>query len=60
MSLDGVTSVVVGVETVEQMRDNLTISSKGRLDSAAMDQIDSVVPPMANSIPMPTLWGQVR
>lgn len=60
MSLDGVTSVIVGVETVEQMRKNLAVSSKGPLDADLMARIEAAVPWMPDHVVMPTLWGQVR
>jgi aryl-alcohol dehydrogenase-like predicted oxidoreductase len=56
LSLEGVTCGVVGVETLEQMRQNVAIFNKGPLDTGLMKAIISAVPDLPDAILMPNKW----
>ncbi len=56
LALEGVCCGVVGVETVEQMRQNVAIFNKGPLDSSLMKAIIAAVPDLPDSILMPNKW----
>ncbi len=57
-SLRGTTSIVVGVETLEQMRDNLRLAEKGPLDSATIAAIEESTSGIPERILMPNLWAR--
>ena len=56
-SLKGVTGVVVGLETLEQLESNLAILAKGNLEEETMKEISTVVPDLPDAILLPNLWG---
>jgi len=56
LGLEGVCCGVVGVETVEQMRQNVAIFNKGPLDSSLMKAIIAAVPDLPDAIVMPNKW----
>ena len=56
LSLEGVTCGVVGVETVQQMKDNVAIFNKGPLDAGMMKAILAAVPELPETILMPNKW----
>jgi len=56
LSTPAVTSVLVGVDTVEQMRKNMEVFRKGRLDPALMKRIDEIVPSLPEEILNPVFW----
>jgi aryl-alcohol dehydrogenase-like predicted oxidoreductase len=56
LSLEGVTCGVVGVETVEQMKQNIAIFNKGPLDADMMKAVLAVVPDLPETILMPNKW----
>lgn len=56
LSLEGVTCGVVGVETVEQMKQNIAIFNKGPLDADMMKAVLGVVPDLPETILMPNKW----
>lgn len=58
LSLEGVTCAVVGVETVEQMRQNTELFSKGPLDASITHAIDDAVPELPDEILMPNKWSK--
>lgn len=58
ISQRGTTSVVVGVETVEQMRDNLRMAEKGPLDPAVIAAIEESAAGIPERILMPNLWAK--
>jgi aryl-alcohol dehydrogenase-like predicted oxidoreductase len=61
LSLPGVTSVLTGVETVEQMETNARIAAKGPLPLEVTRQIDEAVPDLSETIvPSPWLWPAVE
>lgn len=55
-SIPGATSALVGVESPEQMRQNLSLLSKGPLDADLVNAIDEAVPDLPDSILMPNKW----
>lgn len=57
LSLPGVTSVLTGVETVEQMEANAKIAACGPLPPEVVQAIDGVVPDLSDTIILsPWLW----
>ena len=60
LGLDGVTCVLVGVETVEQMRANLGMWAKGPLEPALMRAIDQAVPDLPYELVTPHYWPQLK
>ena len=56
MSLDALACVLVGVESIEQMRANLALAEKGPLDAALVLAIDQLVPDLPDRILKPNLW----
>jgi len=50
LSLPGVTSVLTGVETVEQMEANAKIAASGPLPPEVVQEIDGVVPDLSDTI----------
>ncbi len=58
LSLDGVTCGVVGIETVEQMRQNLAIFAKGPLDAELRQRVEAAVPELPDKILMPNQWSK--
>jgi aryl-alcohol dehydrogenase-like predicted oxidoreductase len=57
LSLPGVTSVLTGVETVEQMEANINIAARGPLPPGVMQAIGEAVPDLSGTIiPSPWLW----
>ncbi len=59
-SLAGVTGVVVGMETHEQMERNLSAVTAGPLDRALLDAIGREVPELPEEIINPGLWRWSR
>lgn len=56
MSVEGITSLVVGVDTVEQMRDNISLFNKGPLDSGMCAAIEKSVPDLPERLLFPGNW----
>lgn len=56
LGIEGVTSALVGVETLEQMQQNLAYFAKGPLDTNFMQVISEAVPDLPETIINPTLW----
>ena len=56
-SLEGVTGVVVGLETLEQLESNLAMLAKGNLAEETVKKISSIVPDLPDAILLPNLWG---
>jgi aryl-alcohol dehydrogenase-like predicted oxidoreductase len=57
LSLPGVTSVLTGVETVEQMESNARIAARGSLPPEVVQAIDRAVPDLSETIILsPWLW----
>lgn len=62
LSLPGVTSVLTGVETVEQIKVNVAIAGHGPLPADIIEAIDEAVPDLSDTIILyPWLWpGAMR
>ncbi len=56
LSQEGVTSVLTGVETVAQIRENLDLFSRGPLAPDLLAAVEDTVPDLPESILTPTLW----
>jgi aryl-alcohol dehydrogenase-like predicted oxidoreductase len=56
LALEGVTCGVVGVETVEQVKQNVAIFNKGPLDAGMMKAVVAAVPDLPDTILMPNKW----
>lgn len=56
LALEGVTCGVVGIETLEQMRQNVAIFNKGPLPKDLLRQVIAAVPDLPDSILMPNKW----
>ncbi len=56
MSLEGVYCLVMGLETIEQLRDNLMLFAQGPLDSGLLDEIYKAVPQLPDVVLKPWLW----
>ena len=55
-SHSGVDSILFGVDTIEQLEQNLAIFAKGPLSDALIAEIDAVVPNFPETILRPLLW----
>ncbi len=58
LSFAGVTSLVVGVETVSQMQENLAVFDRGRLDADLLTAIEAAVPELPEALITPKLWPE--
>ncbi len=58
LSLPGVTSVLVGVETVDQVRDNVAIFDRGPLDAATVEAIHNLKFEPPERLITPSMWEQ--
>lgn len=58
LTIDGAGCVLVGVDTVEQMRENIAMFSKGPLDLELMTAVTQAVPTLADTILMPNKWSK--
>jgi aryl-alcohol dehydrogenase-like predicted oxidoreductase len=56
LALDGVTCGVVGIETLQQMQQNVAIFQRGPLDREMMKRVIGAVPDLPDSILMPNKW----
>lgn len=58
LGIDGVTSLVIGVDTVAQMRRNLEMMVKGPLDADLTAAAAAAVPDMRRELFMPQTWSK--
>lgn len=58
LSLEGVTSLLTGVETREQLVDNVELLQQGPLDEAIVRAIEELVPDLPPHLITPYLWNQ--
>lgn len=56
LSLPGVTRLLVGVDTPQQMKENLRIASAGPLDMELIAKINAAVPELSEAITNPVNW----
>lgn len=57
LSLPGVTSVVVGVETADQLEKNLAIFAQGPLTNDLIGEIERTVPELSPELITPRMWS---
>lgn len=58
LSLPGVTSIVVGAETPDQLRDNLRLLARGPLDASLVGQIEAVPVDLPDRVLTPSRWSE--
>ncbi len=58
LSVPEVTCVLVGVDSVDQMRENLELFARGPLDSDLFDAVSRAVPDLPDSILNPRNWSR--
>lgn len=58
LGIPGVTCLVVGVDTAEQLRQNLDVCGRGALPQSLQQRIDHEVPALDEQILNPSLWPQ--
>jgi len=58
LSLPGITCLVVGMETVEQLRENAALFSRGPLPPDLSARVPQVVPDLPDSILFPGRWSR--
>ncbi len=58
LSNPAIASVLTGVDTVEQMRENLRLSALGPLPADVLDHVRACVPDLPESLVRPALWKQ--
>jgi aryl-alcohol dehydrogenase-like predicted oxidoreductase len=58
LGLEGQTCTVVGVETVEQMRENIELFEKGPLERELFEAVVAAVPELPEKILSPTHWSK--
>ena len=52
----GISSVIVGVETLEQLQSNLSLFENGPLDSDLSARVEATVTELSNDVLMPNKW----
>lgn len=58
LGVPGVTSLLTGVETVAQLRENLALVGRGALDGALMAAVEAVAMELPETILSPPLWSK--
>jgi len=58
LAIEGVTSILTGVDSPEQMRQNLELFEKGPLSPDLVTAITGMVPDLPDNILMPTRWSR--
>ncbi|MFH0796334.1 MAG: aldo/keto reductase [Candidatus Omnitrophota bacterium] len=56
LGIQGTTSVVIGMESLEQTRQNLSLFARGPLEPDLMKRISDAVPDLPDTILMPCKW----
>ena len=56
LSLKGVAGVVVGMETLDQVQENMRIFQKGPLDQSILEEIHREIPDLPKSVLHPNQW----
>ncbi len=57
LSFPAITSVLIGVDSPEQLRENVAIMKRGPLNQDLINKIDACVPDFPNSIVRPACWN---
>tara|TARA_R100000027_G_scaffold66167_3_gene61659 strand:+ start:29360 stop:30289 length:930 start_codon:yes stop_codon:yes gene_type:complete len=58
LSCPRIDSVLIGVDNVDQLKENITFASKGPLPPDLIQQIDEAVPDFPETIVRPSLWSK--
>lgn len=58
LSFPAITSVLIGVDTVEQLRENAAIMQRGPLDEPLLKSIYECVPDLPETIVRPSCWSK--
>lgn len=56
LGLPGVTSLVMGVDTATQLRENLGVFTRGPLDADLVAAVEAAVPQLPEAVMTPSLW----
>ncbi len=59
LSQEGVTSVLTGVETLAQLRENVAMAERGALPSDLLTAIDAAVPALPEDVLTPWMWPRI-
>jgi len=57
LGMEGLTCALVGVDSPEQMQNNLDLFAMGALDSPVMELVEKAVPDLPEKIIFPYLWS---
>ena len=60
LSLHGITRLLVGVDSPQQMKENLQIAAEGPLSAELVAQIDAAVPELSPKVTNPVNWPQTQ
>ncbi len=60
MSFPAITSVVIGVDSIKQLRENAAMARRGPLDESLLKQIEECVPEFPESIIRPACWNKAQ
>jgi aryl-alcohol dehydrogenase-like predicted oxidoreductase len=58
LSRTGISSVLTGVDTPAQLRENLALINDGPLPTALIEEIRSIVPKLPEQLIHPKLWSK--
>lgn len=59
LSQPGVTCIITGVESLDQIRQNIALFSKGALAASLMAAVDQAVPALPEKVVSPAMWSKV-
>lgn len=60
LSFPAITSVVIGVDSVEQLRENAAMMQRGPLEQDLIQKIDACVPDFPESLLRPACWSKTK
>jgi len=60
LSMKAVTSIVVGVDTLEQMKQNIALFNASPLDEAIINEIKGLIPLFPDNYLAPHLWPKQK
>ena len=58
LSFSAITSVLIGVDSIEQLRENAAMAKRGPLEDSLLKKIDECVPDFSEEILRPALWNK--
>ncbi len=58
LSFPAITSVLIGVDSVEQLRENAAMAKRGPLEESLLKKIDECVPEFPEAVVRPVLWNR--